>query len=92
MNTLVEGKGIPWHLYGTPAWSSYLQQLTRQAQAFSQAVQSTGYAIQDRVIVFSSKVPPGLEAAAAEVETAAAAYYGSVIWGVRAFELWLGGM
>jgi hypothetical protein len=74
VNMMVEGKGVPWWLFGRPGWQSYLDQLTRQAQAFSQAVSTQGQAINERVIVFSSRAPAGLEKAWVEIQTKIAPY------------------
>ncbi len=86
---MVEGKGVPWWLFGRPGWQSYLDQLTRQAQAFSQAVSTQGQAINERVIVFSSRAPAGLEKAWVEIQTKIAPYYGRVFSSQQEFEKWL---
>jgi len=93
INTLIEGKGVPWHLArNSAAWNGYLTQLENQARAFSQATQSGGIQIQERIIVFSSKIPPGLENAAQQIEARISQFYasGGIRWGVEAFEEFLG--
>lgn len=63
-NIMIEGEGVPWHLYkSATAWKSYLKQLEQQASAFKNATQTAGNVINERVITFSSKVPKGLEKA-----------------------------
>jgi RHS repeat-associated protein len=92
INTLVEGKGVPWNLAQNPsAWNGYLTQLENQARAFSLATQSGGIPLQERVIVFSSKIPPGLEAAAAQIEARVTQFYssGGIHWGIEAFDKFL---
>jgi RHS repeat-associated protein len=92
VNLMVEGKGVPWYLVGRPGWEKFLNQLTRQGQAFSQAVQTEGRPIHERVIVFSSKAPPGLEKAWAEVQAKIAPYYNRVFTSQADFEKWLDGL
>jgi RHS repeat-associated protein len=87
-NILVEGKGVPWYLFGKPGWQTYLTQLSSQAEAFKKAAQAGTSAINQRVIVFSSKVPEGLEKAAEEVELTVKRNYDKVLWGEKAFEAW----
>jgi len=92
LNTLVEGKGVPWNLTrNAQAFEGYLTQLAKQAAAFARASQSAGVQIQERVIVFSSKIPPGLEEAAGRIQDTIAQYYsrGGVLWGIEAFEQFL---
>ncbi|MBE7500046.1 MAG: hypothetical protein HS113_06985 [Verrucomicrobiales bacterium] len=84
INTLIESKGVPWDLYTRhPAgWQNVLNSLGRQSNAFGQAAQSqSGVVIEERMIYFTSRIPQGLEAAAAEVEAALANNYQAVLWG-----------
>jgi RHS repeat-associated protein len=89
---MVEGKGVPWWLYGRQGWQSFMDQFIRQGTAFraAQAI-DTGMRIKERVIVFSSRAPEALRAVQAEVEMAALQHYDRVFWSVEAFEKWLKG-
>jgi hypothetical protein len=69
-------------------WTSYHTQLINQASAFARASQtapiqsSSGVAIHERIIVFTSKIPPGLESKATELEQELLNHYQQVFWGL----------
>lgn len=87
--TLIESKGVPWHLFGTSGWDSYIGQLQRQASAFGQTTTSAGVQIQQRIIVFASRAPEGLEMAENQLRVAIGRNYQEVIWGIHQFEQYL---
>ena len=94
VTALIESKGVPWYLYGKPGWQTFVAQLLRQTEAFGRAQQTIGVQIQQRIIVFSSKAPEGLEAAQAELDKivrsdAAKVGYQEVLWGTQKFEAFL---
>jgi hypothetical protein len=72
VNTLIEQKGMRWDIMAQQgnAWNSYETQLLHQATAFSRATQtvpiqnSAGIPIHERIIVFTSKIPPNFQSKA----------------------------
>ncbi len=91
VNTLVEGKGVPWQLYfqAPNGWQNYLVQLGKQAEANSRAMRAAGQVINDRIIVFSSPVAQRLKPAMMEIEAVVSKHYNKIIWGEKAFEEWI---
>jgi hypothetical protein len=90
VNVLVEGKGVPWRAlkYNPNYLNSFLDQLTRQTAAFSNATQAGSSVIQQRVIVLSSKAPEGF----AEIEAKilqVVGKYDKVFWSIEAFDGYL---
>ena len=89
-NIMIEGKGVPWHLYkSSTAWESYLRQLGQQANAFKNATQTAGNVINERVIVFSSKAPKGFEKATDDIYRVLGKTYDSILWSIDDFIVWV---
>jgi RHS repeat-associated protein len=89
VNTMIESKGVRWDLAAANSngWQSFLTQITRQGEAFSRATQTAdGVAIQERWIVFTSRIPPGLEERAADLITRLSPYYQRIFWGFQSLE------
>ncbi|MDX1952958.1 MAG: hypothetical protein SFY81_12320 [Verrucomicrobiota bacterium] len=92
VNTLIESKGVPWNLYGTSGWKGFIEQLQRQATAFSQATQTEkGVTIGERIISFSTKVPQGLEKAGRELKVLMQKHYNQVLFGEQELQNFLDG-
>lgn len=87
--TQVESKGVPWSA-GAEKWRSFLEQLTTQALNFSRGTQiSGGVPIEERIIVFSTRIPQGYESRAQEIITKVSQYYDRMFWGLDAFDEFL---
>ncbi len=90
VNTLIESKGVPWNLWGTSGWQGYIDQLVNQASKFAQANQAAnGATIGERVISFTTRIPPGLEEAGAALNGIMRTYYNQVLFGDQALQQFL---
>jgi hypothetical protein len=97
VNTLIEQKGMRWDFMARQGqvWASYENQLINQATAFARAAQtapiqsSSGVSIQERIIVFTSKIPSGMETKALDLETKLLQHYNKVLWGLDDLEAFL---